>query len=78
MCYPRKVNILLPYFFPNFVQVGVSVDWADALGGGGQTALHLAAIAGHVDAVRCLIDLGASVNKVNDISSATPLHLAGK
>jgi len=47
------------------------------MGGGGQTALHLASIAGHVDAVQSLIDLGADLNKVNDISSATPLHLAG-
>lgn len=58
-------------------QRGVPVDWADCMGGGGQTALHLAAIHGHVDAVQSLIDLGADLNKVNDISSATPLHLAG-
>lgn len=47
------------------------------MGGGGQTALHLAALQGHVDAVQSLIDLGADLNKVNNISSATPLHLAG-
>ena len=58
-------------------QRGVPVDWADQAGGGGQTSLHLAAIAGHVDAVQALIELGADVNKINDISAASPLHLAG-
>jgi ankyrin repeat protein len=32
---------------------------------GGDTPLHVAVQKGHVDAVKCLIDLGADVNAVN-------------
>ncbi|XP_076910751.1 E3 ubiquitin-protein ligase XBAT32-like [Bidens hawaiensis] len=52
---------------------------------GGVTALHMAALNGHVDTVQLLVDLGASVNEVTvdagttiDLigSGSTPLHYA--
>ncbi len=61
---------------PRNTQRGVPVDWCQK-GGGGQTALHLAAFAANVEAVQALLELGASINLPNDISGATPLHLAG-
>lgn len=38
---------------------------------GGVTALHMAALNGHVDSVQLLIDLGASVNQVTVEAGAT-------
>lgn len=56
----------------------MSVDWCHkGVGGGGQTALHLAAFAANVEAISMLLELGASINLPNDISGASPLHLAG-
>ena len=43
----------------------------------GQTALHLAAAGGHVDAIRWLVGHGAEVNKT-DFRHERPLHLAVK
>ena len=42
----------------------------------GQTALHIAGIWNAVEAGEVLIDLGADVNARNDMSGATPLHMA--
>ncbi|KAG7370711.1 ankyrin repeat domain protein [Nitzschia inconspicua] len=44
----------------------------------GQTALHIAALWGHVDCVALLVsrDIGANPNVQNHITGATPLHLA--
>jgi ankyrin repeat protein len=52
------------------------VDWCQK-GGGGQTALHLASFASHLEAIEALLELGASINLPNGISGATALHLAG-
>merc|ERR1712224_171924 len=41
----------------------------------GQTALHIACIWGNATAVRTLIAAGADLNKKNQLSGATPLHM---
>lgn len=66
-------------FFSNtHAQREVPVDWCNRdAGGGGQTALHIAAFNANVEALRALVEMGASINLPNDISGATPLHLAG-
>jgi hypothetical protein len=52
-------------------ELGFPVD-----GTGARTALHHAAGAGSLDAVRLLLDLGADVNKRDDIYHSTPLGWA--
>ena len=54
---------------------GVPPDHANPLG---QTALHIAALWGHVDCVAILVsrDVGANPNVTNRLSRATPLHMA--
>ena len=47
----------------------------DAAGPRGQTALHGAAAAGHIEMLRLLLAHGAS-NRVTDEDGATPLDLA--
>lgn len=42
----------------------------------GQTALHVAGIWNAVEAGEVLIELGAEVDARNDMSGATPLHMA--
>lgn len=42
----------------------------------GQTALHVAAMWGHVDVARYLIQAGANGNAANQLTRATPLHTA--
>ena len=44
----------------------------------GQTALHIAAMWGHVDCVALLVskDIGANPNATNRLTRATPLHMA--
>lgn len=41
----------------------------------GQTALHVAALWGHVEAIEALLELGAEVD-VQNCGGATPLHFA--
>jgi len=41
-----------------------------------QTALHVAAIWGHVESIQILIELGANVNAQNSLMGSTPLHSA--
>lgn len=41
----------------------------------GQSALHVASLWGHVQAVKALLDLGAPVNAQNNLTGATPLHM---
>lgn len=43
---------------------------------GGVTALHMAALNGHVDSLQLLIDLGASVNEVT-VEDGTTIDLIG-
>lgn len=52
---------------------GVSVNIND---GSGYTALHYAAIWGHVDSVKLLISRGANVHAKTDGFNYTPLQLA--
>ena len=42
----------------------------------GQTALHIAALWGHVNVVRYLVEKGANVDAANQLTGATPLHCA--
>ena len=44
----------------------------------GVTALHRAAMAGHAEAVRVLLDYGAAVNALDGMFSATPLVWAAE
>jgi ankyrin repeat protein len=46
----------------------------------GQTALHIAALWGHVDCVALLVskDIGANPNAQNFLTGATPLHMAAQ
>lgn len=44
---------------------------------GGVTALHMAALNGHVDSLHLLLDLGASVNEVT-VEDGTTINLIGK
>ena len=48
----------------------------DEAGSDGQTALHIAAQHGHEKAVGALIDAGAAVDNVNEITGRTPLHVS--
>ena len=41
----------------------------------GQSALHIAALWGHVEACQVLLELGANVHAMNKLSQATPLHM---
>lgn len=43
---------------------------------GGVTALHMAALNGHVDSLHLLLDLGASVNEVT-VEDGTTIDLIG-
>mmetsp|Transcript_12444 Transcript_12444/g.15581 ORF Transcript_12444/g.15581 Transcript_12444/m.15581 type:complete len:357 (+) Transcript_12444:68-1138(+) len=52
---------------------GVNPSHANAVG---QSALHIAALWGNVEAVKALITHGASVDAKNSITGATPLHCA--
>jgi len=42
----------------------------------GQTALHVACLWGNLAAADCLIKNNADVNKTNDLTGGTPLHIA--
>ncbi|KAG7667838.1 hypothetical protein Ndes2526B_g01761 [Nannochloris sp. 'desiccata'] len=53
-------------------QLGADVFWANRIG---QTALHVAAIQGSVNAIRKLVDLGLDPN-VENFMQCTPLHFA--
>jgi ankyrin repeat protein len=50
---------------------GAALNAADELGG--DTALHLAALWGHTEALRALLRLGANT-AVTDVLGNTPLH----
>lgn len=52
---------------------GVPVSHSNGIG---QTALHVAALWGHVNVARYLVQAGADVNAANQIMGATPLHAA--
>lgn len=51
----------------------ISPSYANSLG---QTPLHIAAMWGNAETVDYLIKAGANVHAVNQLSSATPLHVA--
>jgi ankyrin repeat protein len=53
-------------------ELGADVTWANRIG---QTALHVAAIQGSVNAIRKLVELGLDPNVENSMHS-TPLHFA--
>lgn len=52
-------------------QEGVSANHANSVG---QSALHVSALWGHVEAVQTLISLGANPTAQNQINGASPLH----
>ena len=54
---------------------GVHPDHSNSAG---QTALHVAALWGHVDCIALLVsnDIGANPNAKNSLTGATPLHMA--
>eukprot|EP00545_Synedropsis_sp_CCMP1620_P007407 CAMPEP_0119016694 /NCGR_PEP_ID=MMETSP1176-20130426/14145_1 /TAXON_ID=265551 /ORGANISM="Synedropsis recta cf, Strain CCMP1620" /LENGTH=407 /DNA_ID=CAMNT_0006970209 /DNA_START=53 /DNA_END=1276 /DNA_ORIENTATION=- len=52
---------------------GVDASHANRVG---QSALHIAALWGHVDCVELLLEKGATPNATNQITGATPLHCA--
>lgn len=54
-------------------QEGISPSYANSLG---QTPLHIAAMWGNFDTVNYLLRAKANVHAVNQLSSATPLHVA--
>ncbi|KAL4425527.1 hypothetical protein ABPG75_009543 [Micractinium tetrahymenae] len=54
------------------VEAGVPVEFCNQIG---QTALHVAALWGSVEAARELLDLGADVN-IENARGSTPLHFA--
>lgn len=54
-------------------QEGISPSFANSLG---QTPLHIAAMWGNAETVDFLIKVGANVHAVNQLSHATPLHVA--
>jgi len=54
-------------------QEGVDPSHANRVG---QSALHVASLWGHVEAVEILLELGANVHATNQITGATPLHCA--
>ncbi|KAJ8607746.1 hypothetical protein CTAYLR_008614 [Chrysophaeum taylorii] len=57
-----------------YVEVdGISPSYANSLG---QTPLHIAAMWGNADTVDYLVKAGADVYAINQLSSATPLHVA--
>ncbi|KAL7572751.1 hypothetical protein ACA910_009016 [Epithemia clementina (nom. ined.)] len=51
---------------------GISPSHANGVG---QSALHVAALWGHVEFCQALVDLGANVHAANALSGATPLHM---
>ncbi|GAB4816711.1 hypothetical protein N2152v2_003757 [Parachlorella kessleri] len=51
---------------------GIAVDWANGIG---QTALHVAALHGNLEASLALLELGMDVNRTN-MRGSTPLHFA--
>ncbi|GAX17375.1 uncharacterized protein FisN_5Hh013 [Fistulifera solaris] len=54
-------------------QQGVPVNHSNAVG---QSALHIACLWGHVEAVTALLELGAPVNAQNRLGNSTPMHMA--
>lgn len=64
----------LPDKITNLIQSeGVDPSHANAVG---QSALHIAALWGNTESVQVLIQLGANVNATNNLTGATPLHMA--
>lgn len=55
------------------ISSGVDPSSSNAVG---QTALHVACLWGNTAATECLIRNGADVNRQNNLTSATPLHIA--
>jgi len=63
-----------PELVRSLVEVqGVNPSHANRIG---QSALHIAALWGHVECVEILLDFGADVHTSNQITGATPLHCA--
>ena len=54
-------------------QKGVPASHANGVG---QSALHIAALWGHVECVQVLCELGANPNATNHLTAATPLIMA--
>ena len=52
---------------------GIPASYANSLG---QTPLHIAAMWGNPEVLKLLLDHGADVDAANQLSSATPLHVA--
>ena len=57
------------------INEGVPASFGNSMG---QTALHIACIWGNVSAVRTLIDAGANLNKQNQLSGESPLHMCAR
>lgn len=51
---------------------GMDPNWGNSVG---QTALHVAVLWGNADAADLLISRGANVNKPNELTRGTPLHI---
>jgi ankyrin repeat protein len=62
---------------PDLIRSMVQDDGVDPshANGVGQSALHVAALWGHTDAVECLLQVGANVAARNSLTGATPLHM---
>ena len=56
-----------------FLDEGIPASYSNSLG---QTPLHISAMWGNVEVLRVLLDRGAVVDAVNQLSNATPLHVA--
>ena len=55
------------------IDSGIPVSFANSVG---QTALHIAALWGNAEACATLLENGAALNARNELSGATPLHMA--